>query len=320
MLIRIDASAANDADAHQWLDRILYKVEDGWHVWDTEIEPEPSEIETTSWVLERAGQGEWVRELFAASVQRSAWSLRPHGRCVQVTAQPNGADQLTPEDAVRLAEEPMVILVENRDSDGSFVKRIIAELDRSLNRVWHQTGDPIRFDSLGGAGQMCNEIDRRNRAVSYRPRLVAIIDSDRKGPDDLESDSARKLKRKCESLGVPCWVLAKREAENYLPRALLVERPDAGVDHARMIEVWDRLSDAQKDFFDMKDGLPEALSETELELFEGVSRADRAVLTRGFGPNVYACWNIWSVQVRSELRTRGLGDLERGIALIRKEA
>ena len=69
MLIRIDASVANDADAHQWLDRILYKVEDGWHVWDTEIEPEPSEIETTSWVLERAGQGEWVRELFAASVQ-----------------------------------------------------------------------------------------------------------------------------------------------------------------------------------------------------------------------------------------------------------
>jgi len=32
--IAIDTSAANDPDAHQWLDRILYRIEDGWHVWD----------------------------------------------------------------------------------------------------------------------------------------------------------------------------------------------------------------------------------------------------------------------------------------------
>ena len=52
----------------------------------------------------------------------------------------------------------------------------------------------------------------------YRQRLVAIIDSDRKGPNDTDSAAAPALRRQCERLGVSCWVLAKREAENYLPR------------------------------------------------------------------------------------------------------
>ena len=114
-------------------------------------------------------------------------------------------------------------------------------------------------------------------------------------------------------------MLAKREAENYLPRTLLVERPDSGADHAQMIEVWDRLNDLQKDFYDMNNGLPEVLSDTEQQLFEGISQADRALLVSGFGQNVYTCWNVWGVQIKSELSTRGQGDLEQGIALIRKE-
>ena len=180
----------------------------------------------------------------------------------------------------------MVVLVENRESDGTFVKRIVADLDRSLNRVWHQPGEPIRIDSLGGGGQMSAEIERRTRNLPFRPRLVAIVDSDRKGPGDSESDIARKVRRKCESAGVPCWVLAKREAENYLPRVLLDERLGAGFGHARLVEAWDGLTDDQKDFFDMKNGLPEEPSEIERVLFEGLSPADRRILSRGFGSNV----------------------------------
>ena len=219
--------------------------------------------------------------------------------------------------STRLAEEPLLILVENRNSDGAFVERVVKELDQFLYRLWHQPGDPIRLDSVGGAGQMPTEVERRTRNKPYR--LVAIIDSDRKGPDETDSTAALALRQTCERLGVSCWVLAKREAENYLPRILLNARQDAGADHTRLVEAWDRLNDDQKNFFDMKKGLPVTLSAIEQALFDGLPAADRAILSQGFRKNVHTCWNLWNVQIKTELLSRGQGDLERGLDLIRGE-
>ena len=317
--IEIDVSAANDPDSHQWLNRILHKIEDGWHVWDTTNQPEPSEIEATTWIRDRGAQGKWVRELLIKSIERSAWTLAPHGRRVRVMKRPEGANELGPEDATRIAEEPLTILVENRNSDGAFLERVVADLDRSLHQLWRRRGAPIRLDSLGGSGQMPSEVERRMQGIPYRPRLVAVVDSDRKGPDDVESSASHSLKRKCDSLGVPCWIFAKREAENYLPRVLLAERKETGTHHARLVEAWDELSDDQKDFFDMKRGLSEEPTEIEQALFDGLSPADRAILAHGFGPKVHECWTLWHVQAASELTRRGRGDLQRGIELIHKE-
>ena len=317
--IEIDISAANDPDAYRRLDRILHKIEDGWHVWDTASQSDPIAFQAATWIRDRGNQGDWVRQLLVASIQRSAWTLAPHGRRVRVTAHPSAADELEPEDAFLLAQEPLCILVENRYSDGPFVERIVADLDRSLNRVWHQPGSPIQFDSVGGAGQMPEEVERRAQGKRYRPRLVAIIDSDRKGPDDTDSAAARALRHTCETRGVSCWVLAKREAENYLPRILLSERQNAGADHDRLVDAWDSLDDDQKNFFDMKKGLPEELSAVEEALFQELSQGARELLSNGFGQNVYKCWTLRNVQARTELLDRGQGDLKRGIDLIRKE-
>ncbi len=318
MLIEIDPSVANNPDSHRWLDRILHKIEDGWHVWDTANLRDSQEISHTTWVLDRGAQGEWVREMLVASIQRGAWSSGPHGRRLRVTARPVGYDELDPEDGFRFADEALIILVENRISDGAFVTRVVTELDRSLHRLWRRPGNPVRIDSLGGGGQMPNEVERLARQRP-RPRLVAIIDSDRKGPGDTDSQAAQRLRRICERYDVPCWVLAKRESENYLPRILLEQRQDAGAEHARMVEAWDRLSDDRKDFFDMKEGLRNAHTEIEQDLFADMPSNDRRVLSQGFGPNVYQCWNFWEGQAGNELRRRGQGDLERGVELIRRE-
>ena len=319
MGIAIDVGTANNPDALQWLDRVLTKFEDGWHVWDTDREPDPEVFKATSWLRDVGRQGRRVSEMFIASIQRSAWTSTPHVRRVRVTMHPDRADELRPEDAARLAEEPLVILVENRNSDGAFLERVVQELDKQLHGHWRRPGKPIRLDSVGGLGQMPEEVERRVQRERYRPRLVAIGDSDRDGPDDNDSDAARNLRRTCRNLGVPCWILAKREAENYLPRILLSERKNAGADHARRVEAWDRLDDDQKNFFDMKNGLSKSPSAFEAALFGGLPRAARAILSNGFGPNVYECWNVWEVRAESELRARGQGDLERGIDLIRGE-
>ena len=94
--------------------------------------------------------------------------------------------------------------------------------------------------------------------------------------------------------------------------------PD-GVHHDRLVEAWDSLNDDQKNFFDMKNGLPDELSAVEDALFKDLSQGDRQVLSHGFGENVYKCWTHWNVQAKTELLRRSQGDLERGIELIRKE-
>ena len=165
MRITIDISAANDPDAHQWLDRILHRIEDGWHVWDLTDTPDADAIEATTWVSDPGRQGSRLRELLVASTRRSAWTLAPHTRCLRVTAHPAAPDELAPEQACRLADEPLVILVENRDSDGAFVGRVVTELDKSLHGVWRREGEPIRFDSVGGADQMPREVESRTGAV-----------------------------------------------------------------------------------------------------------------------------------------------------------
>ena len=189
MRIEVDLSAANDADAHGWLDRILHKFEDGWHVWYTAREPDIDAIEATTWVQDQGRQGKRVREMLVASIQREAWASTLHGRRVRVTMHPDPdiSDELEPEDASRLADEPLVILIENRFSDGAFLKRVVAELDMHLHKYCRRTGKPIRLDSVGGKGQMPDEVERRTQGKRYRLilRLVAFIDSDRKGPTDI---------------------------------------------------------------------------------------------------------------------------------------
>ncbi len=308
MRITIDTGVANDPDAHRWLDRILHRIEDGWHVWDLTDAPDVAAIEATTWVSDPGRQGHRLRELLVKTTGRGAWTLAPHGRRVRVTADPTAPDELAPEQASRLADEPLVILVENRNSDGAFVRRVVRELDNSLHALWESDGEPIRFDSMGGRGEMPRAVEGRTNGLPYRPRLVAIIDSDRKGPGDGESANARRLRQVCDEHGLPCWVLAKREAENYLPGVLLAARRDAGAEYFRRVEAWERLSEEQKDFFDMKRGLRATPSAVGENPFDGLPEADRETLAAGFGANVYECWNVWHAgEVRNELRTRGGG-------------
>ena len=212
--IEIDAGAANNPDAHGSLDRILHKIEDGWHVWDTAREPDIEAIRASAWVGDQGRQGKRVREMLVRSIQREGWGSAPHGRRVRVTMHPDGQCELNPEEAgARLSEEPLVILVENRNSDGAFLDRVMTDLDKPLHKYgkdWKKEEGPVRLDSIGGKGEMPNEVERRTLGRRYRPRLVVIVDSDRKGPNEKASLDAQRLQRTCEKRNVPC--LGSRQA------------------------------------------------------------------------------------------------------------
>lgn len=315
MIIEIDEEVANDQETHRFLDRILAKVEDGWHLWrvlGTE------EFANTTWVTNRGTRGDEIVELFEASVERTMWQGKAglHRRRVRVTASPSSDDEAAAEEACRILEEPYVILVENRFGDGDFIKRVIQELDKALFSLFGKPGEPLRVDSVGGKGQMKRVVKERSKP-GETPRLAVVVDSDRRGPGESPSEDARRLARRCRKSGVPCWVLAKREAENYLPHALLELRPNCGEDHFRRVRAWDALSDDQKDYYDMKDGLSAMPSEAERELFESLSIEEERVLRQGFGDGIGACWSQHRGAVRRDLERRGRGDLEAGIELIK---
>ena len=320
MRIEISECIANDSDAHEWLDRILHKISDGWHLWDT-TELNFSSFETTAWVQHRGTKGDNIRELLRKSIERGAWGFGLHNRRVRVTNCQIREDDLDPENAARFVEEPFYILVENRFSDGPFVKRIVFELCKPLSSLWDQPGNPIRIDSLGGVGQMREEVEKKIKKQTYRPRLVAIADSDRSDPSAKVNADAKKLRATCEEHNVPCWILAKRASENYLPRVLLMAWKPNNPKHVQKVEAWSRLSEDQKDFYNMKKGLR---ADNQNPLFRGMPQADHEALLTGFGigrEKVSECWNLeyGDTSVEPELRERSRGDIERGIDLICKE-
>jgi hypothetical protein len=318
VIIEIDAAVAHDRESMRSLERIALKIEDGWHLWEVEG---AEGFENTPWLQDLGQAGERARDLLRAAIKRSGYPPGVHRRRVRVTLQPQREDEIKPEDAAHLAEAPMEVLVENRFGDGAFIRRIVAELDRELNNYWHAYQRGVKIDSVGGKGQMADEVERRCNGVT-RPRYVVVVDSDQRAPASTgatPSIEASRLKKKCDEYRVPCWVLAKREAENYLPRVLLKARRDSGAVHQHRVDAWDCLSEDQKDFYDMKEGFPENPTQAEVELFECLVQWARNALESGFGSHVDKCWEIWSAQAKEALRERGRGDLEKGLELLRSE-
>ena len=178
-------------------------------------------FKATSWLRDVGRQGRRVSEMFVASIQRSAWTSTPHVRRVRVTMHPDRADELRPEDAARLAEEPLVILVENRNSDGAFLERVVQELDKQLHGHWRRPGKPIRLDSVGGLGQMPDEVERRVQRERYRPRLVAIGESD---PRRVERWSGRQRQR-CRSESSTHMPEAGRPMQDHFFVVIECQRP-----------------------------------------------------------------------------------------------
>ncbi len=99
MIIEIDLAVVTDPSAQPWLRRILYRVEDGWHLWRV---TRADQYEQTDWIKQNHG----IRELLRATVRRAAWDSEgdPHGRTLRVTSTPKTVDDLPPEEACRLAD------------------------------------------------------------------------------------------------------------------------------------------------------------------------------------------------------------------------
>ncbi|MFO0598558.1 MAG: hypothetical protein U0228_24845 [Myxococcaceae bacterium] len=118
--------------------------------------------------------------------------------------------ELSVEAAADAAERPLRVLLENA-RDGVLV-RLAARvatgaLADALEHGW------IELQGVGGSGELLNNI----RLQPLGSRVFAVCDSDRVEPNGSPSHTIVCVDTECRERCIPCWILDRRELENYVP-------------------------------------------------------------------------------------------------------
>lgn len=315
MRVLIDTSVADDAGSLRWLTMIQHRFEDQWHLWEV---VDADALLKTTWLRDPGHAGASAREVLKKSLVRLGYPTRLHRRTIRVVGEETGSPKfldLSPEMAARYLAQPLVILLENRRSDGAFLDAVVATLGGDeLARHWDRQPCPVRKDSLGGKGQMLDHV-KQQAARKPPPRLLVVRDGDGDGPRQV-SPEALRLQNACNRRGIPCQILEKREVENYLPASLLAKLVSGSTKLRDLFAAWERLSEEQKDLWDVRQGLSEVHSPERRSLFEELAQeSDRPLLKKGFGTSLSHLWNIRPID-KADLRRRGGEELERLLDLI----
>lgn len=152
--------------------------------------------------------------------------------------------------------EPLEILLENASYDECFLRNIF-NLVIKHNALQQPTFEELKQQRRikvehGGGSSIRSELERRKHPV----RLVCLIDSDKKYPNDTQNASEiNKHTTLCNEKQFQLWVLSNREIENYLPDKVLSQ----WLQEISFLYEHDyfkaQFSAEQKRYFDMKKGI-----------------------------------------------------------------
>jgi len=286
MKVLISMDAYEDVSQWRYLDRIVDKKADGWHVWQIE---DPDLIEETAWI---AGPGrEWLRELFQKAALASSYqtsSVYPR-RQVLVSLLSHDSNALEPELAAKYVNRPLTVLMENRFTDGYiFLNEVFKALaSDEFNEQRQIAPDSICYDSQGGIGELPKlVVDYAARADADGIPLRAVVFTDGDGvlPGEVKTN-VQLVQQACKKDGMPCWTLSKRTIENYIPDEVLdawMPYPDSG--KGRRVTAIKRLSPEQRVHYPMKKGLNLQKAGAEVQKFySGIRKTDMEELSKGLG-------------------------------------
>jgi hypothetical protein len=314
---------ADDAAGLDALDRLLDRVSDEVHHL---IVLDPDHLEQTAWFHGlRPHRKELVR-----SVVRAVAFMTPGRRLVVGQNLPLPA-------AARLAYKALLVLVEGEESDGLLVEVAIDTYGHAqTKRLWKHrpaTGAAVTVLHGGGTGSLQTKLERIVReaeAEALPARLIVMTDSDARWPGEI-STKASSIEQLCTSHAVPFVVLSCRNAESYIPDAVLLRwSKDPGrVAAQNHVDALTKLTVEQRDHYRMKGGStkpgqerhglrevdrPDA-PEEQRALYASLSAADRAVLT-GFHDKIISVLKDPQLTA-SELDARdSRGDLRTLVSII----
>ncbi|MFK7949197.1 MAG: hypothetical protein AB8G11_16520 [Saprospiraceae bacterium] len=164
----------------------------------------------------------------------------------------------TIDEAVRVLERPVIIILENSLNDSHFVKAIMRCFNGEVV-LEHKRNGWVEFTNAGGVNNIINLL--RGILQNFRAlpknnhtylRAFILMDSDRKYSSMPLGNGKQNTIRFLDDNNIPYHILEKREMENYLPDEVIDTIPN----YRDFIDAYLRLSPIQKDYFDLENGLP----------------------------------------------------------------
>lgn len=270
-----------------FIDRLVDRLAEEVHLVEV---PDADLLQSSSWYQKaRVIRRKLLTSAMAKPPRAANDNRGPHVKVVEVL----DADSARLAD--RLAHAPLVILVEDRESDGVFLDVVVEELGwPELQALWINsrkvTPRAMEIETAGGRDSMPQRIERavRDAEEENRPhRLFVLCDGDAKWPGDKSEPHERSLsavRAACVKHGVPYHILHKRCAENYIPdRAFEAWCEDPkNLNRLDRINALLRRSPVQRDHFPIKDGLTSEERAEALRVgFYGASEEEDLALLDG---------------------------------------
>jgi hypothetical protein len=332
MKFHLHDSALNGDDRILMLiDRLVDRIADEVH--RVEV-PAADLLQDSEWYVQaRPTRRKVLTSALAIPPRKSADDARgPHVKMIEV------ADMESAEVADRLAHTPLVVMVEDRESDGVLLEIIVEELGwvtlRTLWKIGQEvTPRAITIETSGGNDAIPQRVERAagDATQEGRPlRCFVLCDSDVRWPgDDRDANKLRKVHNACTKHGVPHHFWRKRCSENYIPDEVFrVVRDDPrNLSHVERFSALLRRSPTQRDHFPVKDGLRpnEREQATVAGLFDVTEQADLELLEE----RLFASRRRPLKQLQEERRTAftaeglrrrdGLGELDSFLEALAKE-
>jgi len=284
--VRFAPDVLSDNRSFRVLDRIVDLFMDGRHCWDIE---DFETVANSLWIKSAIGSrsGDINLEILGKCYTKTVYYPKNmHSKLLIITTEDNGISDLIPAHARRCLEAPAYVLVENSESDGSFLDAMISCFNRQrlqdaqTEAWWH-------YEHLGGFGEIEKRLNQLLGRTIGPPRIFVVADSDSEYPGHVPP-SAVKVRETCEKYNIPFAILNKRKIENYMPLSLLHYAKKKTTFMA-----FKKLTQDQKDYYEMKHGFKRAdngeanVPTTQSALYADVHKHVRRNLCGGFGDNVY---------------------------------
>ncbi|WP_330270423.1 hypothetical protein OG205_24515 [Lentzea sp. NBC_00516] len=215
-----------------------------------------------------------------------------------------------PEKLATFYSLPTLVVVENAQTDGGWLKAVADRLRPAVARRFSGKNAMISVSQAGGIGEIPKEVRRlAERYIAARPhesvplRVVALADSDAQEPGKV-SDSAKEVEKAADAIGATSHILQKRTIENYVPDDALLKYSDQRRERRGAVEQIVSLTGPARDHYPLKTGIDKAHMSTiypsDLKLELGVGDFIQDFLA-----------NFYHTMSASELRGRdGIGELD----------
>ncbi len=230
-----------------------------------------------------------LENYFNQSIQNS------QAECPQYTVSDIETQYFNLEEAIRFFVQPVSIILENSLNDAYFIKALVCFFDDTGEAKRHLENNWIQFENAGGCDNIINFIEGKSHSFNNLPknnhqylRILNIMDSDKKFPDDKIRVNKLKTLRYLVNNNCSSHILRKRSMENYLPDEMLDSIPRYNT-NKDLINIYKMFSNPfQKDFFSISKGFTNkknkegTLKQTRADLEAGVKEFYLDVLENDF--------------------------------------